>query len=409
VPLTPQPPAVTPPSSAVVLETTRVAQLTGDLDPEGHPIQNPTSNWGVAGVDLGANTEHDGSLFFFFGDVVVRTEGPAGDNNIPPQDADLVAYTDDRQVSPEGFQLHPTLNGRYFEPFTIAPPFGIPQRDQTPTGAFSFDGRAYVFAVVNDPEDPGGKKLPLSILTSKDHPARPGPYRVEFQFDNFRFWQVAPILVNNASIQGLPLPDGPGLILLGGGNALTGHPDSIQLAWMPLPIIPRGRSAPSGIHYYTGNQQNPWSPQANDAQPLVSLPGYTSVSAAWFPAANKWVMLYSNAGPLNPSGSVIARVGPTPWQWSEEIEIFNPCREGAYGRYMHWPGLDQIWPRIPPDLGDGGQEPGWAYGAFLTGRFCHWDTSSSVLTLHYLLSLSRPYQVQLMRSKVFLTPEQQDS
>src|SRR5947207_15558545 len=72
VPLSPQPVAAAPRSSAVVLETTRVAQLTGDLDPEGHPIQNPTSSWGVAGVDLGANTEHDGSLFVFFGDVVVR-------------------------------------------------------------------------------------------------------------------------------------------------------------------------------------------------------------------------------------------------------------------------------------------------------------------------------------------------
>jgi hypothetical protein len=66
VALSPQPPAHAPRSPAVVLETTRVAQLTGDLDPEDRPIQNPTSSWGMAGVDLGANTEHDGSLFFFF-------------------------------------------------------------------------------------------------------------------------------------------------------------------------------------------------------------------------------------------------------------------------------------------------------------------------------------------------------
>jgi hypothetical protein len=398
VALTPQPPPPPPPPGvpAIVLETTRVAQLTGDRDPENLPIINPTKNWGVAGVDLGANTEHDGKLCFFFGDVV--TPGGTG---APPRDADLVAYAEDRQVGPGGFTLHPTLNGGFFDPFKVQPPFGIPLNRRTPTGAFSFGGRVYVFAVFDNPEHKDEE--PVSILASKEHPAQPGLYRLEFQFDHHLFWQVAPVVVDNAQIPGLPQSSGPGLILLGGGNADKGGPDSIQLAWMPLPIVPRGRSGPSGIQYYTGNGQMPWCPNATAAVPLVSHPGYTSVSAAWFQAANRWVMLYSNAEPVpgNPAGSVIARIGPAPWQWSEEIEIFKPCREHAYGRYMHWPGLDQFWqPNIPPILPE---EPGWAYGAFLTNRFCGWDASSRVLTLHYLLSLSRPYQVQLMRSKLFIS------
>jgi Domain of unknown function (DUF4185) len=332
--------------------------------------------------------------FSFFGDAVVK-------GYVPAQNADPVAHTNDQQVSPDGFKLHPTMNGSHFDPFTVESPFGVPPRNRTPTGAFSFGGRVYVFAVVDDPDHPP-PGLPVSILTSKDHPALTGLYRVEFQFDHYLFWQVAPVVVNNALVPDLPLPTGPGLILLGGGNAnIPGRSDSIQLAWMPLPIVHRGRSAPNGIQYYTGSRQYPWSPQAKDAAPLVSLTDYTSVSAAWFPAANTWVMVYSNAGPRHPADSVVARIGPTFWQWSEEIELFNPCREGAYGRYMHWPGLDQIWPRKPPDLGD---QPGWAYGAFLTDRFCSWDASSRQLTLYYLLSLSRPYQVQLMRSRVFLAP-----
>ena len=89
--------------------------------------------------------------------------------------------------------------------------------------------------------------------------------------------------------------------------------------------------------------------------------------------------------------------GPLPWQLSDEVEVFNPCRERAYGRYMHWPGLDTFAADIPPSLGD---HQSWAYGAFLVNRYCTWEAQSRVLTLQYLLSLSIPYQPQLMRSRL---------
>jgi hypothetical protein len=396
-----------PPAPATVVEVARIAQLTGDRDPEdpNRPILNPTGAWGVPGVDLGASTEHDGRLFFFFGDVprMGRTEGPE-------QDGDLVAFTSDTEVGPAGIRLQPTLSGPYFEQYTVEPPFtNATFTNRTPTGAFSFGGRAYVFAVVDDVDAPDPTKaLPLSILTSKEHPDLPGTYQVEFQFDNFRFWQVAPIVVDNAAIDSLPLPNGPGLIMYGGGQ-----PGSIQLGWLPLPITPQGRGAPSGIRYYTGSG---WSTKADDAKILVPLPdGYTSVSAAWITGANLWVLVYSNARPADYStyyssvhpdllrlpfaltGSVVARIGPTPWQLSDEIEIFNPCRDGAYTRYMHWTGFDSIVPNVPPNLGD---DQAWAYGAFLVNRFCYWEPDSRTLTLHYLMSPSRPYQVQLMRTRL---------
>jgi len=387
VPLTDSPPA--PPPAATVLETVRIAQLTGPRDPQGLPILNNTTAWRVPGVDLGASTDHNGNLFFFFGDV------PRADRNQgPPQDADLVAFSSDTQVGPHGITLHPVMQGPWFHPFTIEPPFGVPATNRTPTGAFSFGGRAYVFAVVNNPQDPTG--LPVSILTSSAHPEQAGQYRVEFQFDHFRFWQVAPVVVNNAWVDGLPLPSGPGLILYGHGD-----PGAIHLAWMPLPVPTRGRAAPDGIRYYTGNGRNPWSPQAADAKVLISHPPYTSVSACFFPDAKLWILVYSNAGPPKEvpfaiTGPIVARFGPTPWNLSGEVQLFNPCRERAYGSYMHWPGLDTIVPDIPPL----GEEQGWAYGAFLTNRYCHWDNASRTLTLYYLLSLNRPYQVQLMRTRL---------
>jgi hypothetical protein len=103
----------------VPASTLRIASLTagstinppgswpGDTDPEGLPHPNNPLAWGVPGVDLGANTDHDGKLFFFFGDV-------------PPENYDLVAYSTDTHPEPNGIHLNPVLrsDGR-FDPFQI--------------------------------------------------------------------------------------------------------------------------------------------------------------------------------------------------------------------------------------------------------------------------------------------------
>jgi hypothetical protein len=47
-------------------------------------------------------------------------------------------------------------------------------------------------------------------------------------------------------------------------------------------------------------------------------------------------------------------------------------------------------------------DPGWAYGAFLLANLTEWEPDSRRLEIHYLMSTSRPYQVQLMRSALTL-------
>src|SRR4051812_1705172 len=54
--------------------TQRLAQLTGDYDPDQLPHVNFTGNWGCLGVDLGANTIHDDATFVYFGDVVTPSQ-----------------------------------------------------------------------------------------------------------------------------------------------------------------------------------------------------------------------------------------------------------------------------------------------------------------------------------------------
>lgn len=72
--------------------TQRLAQLTGDYDPQNLSHINFTTPWKCIGVDLGANTEHDGLTFIFFGDVVT----PDGYEKF--LNTDLIGFIDHAQL-----------------------------------------------------------------------------------------------------------------------------------------------------------------------------------------------------------------------------------------------------------------------------------------------------------------------
>jgi hypothetical protein len=160
--------------------------------------------------------------------------------------------------------------------------------------------------------------------------------------------------------------------------------------------------------YYTGDAAEPWSEAANKAVPLVTRHKYTSVSAAWLPGPQRWILVYSLANPDNEGGPadgpIVARLGRTPFELADvpDVHIFHPGREHAYGAYMHRPGLDRIHPDVPPAQPPGQDNPGWAYGAhILINRFTHWDPHG-FLELYYLMSTASPYQVHLMHTRLRL-------
>ncbi|MEP6692665.1 MAG: hypothetical protein ABJD07_16020, partial [Gemmatimonadaceae bacterium] len=299
--------------------------------------------------------------------------------------------------------------------------------------------RVYVFAFYNPVGDPRlAPRPPGSVLTKSSDPTQPTDFeyvgsvstlydeakgRVDpvtqqpiYDTDSGRFFQVAPWVVKNADVPGLPSVTGDGLILLGHG----GPGSSVHMAWLPLT---RGQDPDlSAIQYRAADDHGErWSRRESDAKNLFPTIGYTSLSLAWLPEAKRWLLLYSLASPgklpgpcaesnpgsptqHNPSGPIVARFGITPWEWSDEIIVFDPLRDNALGRYMHRHGcdsLDTLPPVLPPnrELAYGGK-PGWAYGAFLIAKYTKWTHDTRSLTIHYLLSTSVPYQVQLMRSTI---------
>jgi hypothetical protein len=198
-----------------------------------------TGHWGMLGVDLGANTEHsDGRLYFFFGDTAEKPHVGV------PRNADLVAWTEDREILrhgghqwqgftfflPSGEQQHASepktgqgdwrfcvnCHGLFFDgfpgkgvcpgalgggirlhavlgtdgnldPFRAAEPLGVTRSLETPQGAFSFGGTAYVFAGIA-PRRFSFKKRPVNptygnYLFSKARPDVAGEFHTEFLFN----------------------------------------------------------------------------------------------------------------------------------------------------------------------------------------------------------------------------------
>jgi hypothetical protein len=307
-----------------------------------------------------------------------------------------------------------------FAPFTVDPPINGLGSNETPTGAFSHAGRAYVFVWVNtpDPNDPkpiDPRRVSGSYLTSKADPSAAGNYRIEqmispLSFTTTSFSQIAAVKINNADFPGLfPSSTGTGVVLFGQGhntrltqehNELT---DGIHLAWSSLPDNPG--LAPLQMSYYTGSTPT-FSADPNQAMPLAVRNGYTSLSAAWLGNAHLWILLYGTAngvdkgGPVN--GPIIARLGRTPFELAvvPTLKIFDPDRERAWGNYMHQPGLDCINPDLPPSEPHGHDDPGWAYGAHLLNRYTKWDPDSGLLDIFYLLSTASPYQVHLIHTVI---------
>jgi hypothetical protein len=381
-------------------DTVRIAQLTGLEWPEeaNIPTRNPLRGWGGKGVDLGANTEHAGRLFFFFGDVTLPEGVYLNDNlyadpdQYPPFDGDLTAFTDARFVDGDGFSLSAvTRHGLRpasqvgeispFHPFA-AERIGPLGSGETPTGAFSYAGRCYVFACV------GGYGA-LCYLTSTDRPDAPVGFRMHGTFSKQKFLQVAPWVVKNSEHVGLPSSNGDGVVLVAGGDAAPGDM-GVFLAWMPLDPS-RGPDL-RNLLFYAGRQDDRvrWSPREEHARKVFEPsppPGYTSVALARLEGPRKWMLMYHLARPNNPSAGIVARFSDDLFGWSNEVSLFDP-RVDADAT------IAAVFAKDSKTS---------VYGAFPLNRFTQWCPSTGIVTVYYLMSVFLPlYQVHVMRSRVKL-------
>ncbi len=364
----------------VVGSTVKLEQIIGDYDKH---LRQPTFNqtatrYGLTGTDLGASFEHNGKVYFLF-----------GDNNAPGA-RDPMGYSE--STDPDG-----PLRIDFFSrsPGTFIPigPAGVRMGPfNVPTAGLSLEGVMYVMLKVNHSDDTPTDR---SLLTRFDErPVTFTSLREMSQLPGGRF-----IIVTLRSVPGgLPgLPTaGPYVLTFGAGDYRQSHP---YLAATPAQSFATGQNT----RYFAGmNGTVPlWSDREVDAAPVFNHPTIGDLSVIYQPQLGLWLMLYDSREPRG----ILLRYAINPWgPWSNAEVVFSAERDRARGTFIHDP-------RIQPDDGLGGPTasrqndpvltPGAAYAPYLIERFT--QIRDGTLFLQYLLSTWNPYTVVRLRSALAIT------
>ena len=372
-----------PPRLSVVPGSVRkICQLTGERDRQwGVPAFNRTeTRFGVVGTDLGSSFEHDGRLWFLFGDT--WPDATLGDS---------VAWTTDPRPEP-GIRLHfASSDSRFISPRVSTPDGRLVSTKafEVPLDGFSANGHMYVFRSTDHYREAGREVMGRSVLT-RAVKGDPTDLSVLYDFSNARrggtFINVSCVVVDTG-LAGLPF-DGSALLVWGSGRYRA---SDAYLACAPLGSVETGTC----WRYYCGSErgsQRPmWSEVESDALALFPHPEIGELSVTWNAPLQLWLLLY-NAG--SPRG-INARVSRLPWgPWSDPVLVFDPRWSGlGYGAFMH-EVKDE-----PDGLSDPGREGEWGgeYGPYVIDRYTR-ASSDRDAAVYFVMSTWNPYNTVEMRA-----------
>jgi hypothetical protein len=160
-----------------------------------------------------------------------------------------------------------------------------------------------------------------------------------------------------------------------------------------------------------------------NGQPLNLGPTAKKVSVQYEPRLSLWLMTYDGGkqqkeiGDPNHVQGIYFSYATDPWgPWNPPQLIYNPARDGGYGKYINNPDLT-IAPNNPyattartggpqgPTIGknDPCTDPGHVYAPFMIHRFNKIDPNYSTLSLYYTMSTWNPYTPLLVRSEFSIT------
>ena len=157
--------------------TVKVEQLLGEEDKETHqPTLSLTeTRYGIRGTDLGNSFEHNGRVYFLFGDTVGRLDHAL----------DTIATTD--AIDPEqGVRLDFRMAGPDY--LTIQPPGISMGAFEVPVAGVSLGGQMYVAVSTNHSQD---RSTDRSVLTRFTLPATFQPLRTISQLPAGHFVKMS--------------------------------------------------------------------------------------------------------------------------------------------------------------------------------------------------------------------------
>jgi hypothetical protein len=367
--------------------TAKINQLVGEEDKEFHKptLSRTETRYGLIGTDLGYSFEHQGRVYFLFGDTVGVARGAL--DSMASVESGGVGWDPAAGVRLD-FLTVP--GGRYL---TIQPPGISMGAFEVPVSGISLNGEVYVVVSTNHSED---RSTDRSVLTKMSLPATPAgftPLRTISQRPSGKFIKMSLHILRDP-VPGLPIP-GPFVLMWGSGNYR--HSDA-YLAIVPASQFESGK----GTLYFGGVDATGmpvWKEDERAAEPLVANGTIGDLSVTWCAELRLWLMTYDSRPPAR--AGILFSYSHTPWgPWSTPQLIFNASRDHAIGRFIHDPQSRPDDGLAGPVIGKGQSDPGAVHGGSYAPYVVEpWTrTHGKDLSLFYVLSTWNPYVVVLMQS-----------
>jgi hypothetical protein len=390
--------------------TQKIYQLTGECDRERNEftINRTQSRFGLIGTDLGSSFEHNGRIYFLFGDTTPVNPHPY---YRPLNGGDSIAYTEDRD--PEmGIRLSFVTSSddpnNYLSP-RIGSEFNSSMGNITlkefevPTAGFSANNKMYVFFTTGHFLDSENQHvMGKSFLASSDDAAQ-SPFHFLYYLSDIngggKFINVSTVIVNNVDIPGLPETTGQGLLLWGSGLYRRSNP---CLAYLPL----TGIESRQNLRYFAGIEAGShrpiWSMQESDATILFDHPKLGELSVSWNQFLGVWLMLYNADSPRG----INFRVAEKPWgPWSEASVLFEPRRDNGYCHFIHQSWIDGVCDFVYDGPSPWGAfDWGGEYGPYVISQYTKGTNNHHQSTIYFVMSTWNPYNTVLMKSTLAREP-----
>jgi hypothetical protein len=115
---------------------------------------------------------------------------------------------------------------------------------------------------------------------------------------------------------------------------------------------------------------------------------YTETGLLWLPGPRRWMLTYTQ-GQVPPSDGAPAVQRPVYARFAERITDLGSAADIAI-----------VDPTTQPAAALLADPASYPYGPYPLEAYTSWDPRTGILDLYYLLSLFRPYQVQVMRTQI---------
>ena len=373
-------------------------------------VNQTTSRFGLIGTDLGYSFEHNGKLFFLFGDSSASPTFNGKPNLFKdpprtPDDNDAIAFSTDTSLNPcVKLDFVTDSIGAYKNPVVLnaqGKPAITLRAFEVPIAGISDGGRMYVIfgtdhttpfatrTVVGESDDnastfhylydlskgPDAKFINVAIAQGQDG------YLYFWGTQGGSLYRKSPPFLARKPV--------------GSMNSLNGieYLHAVNSDGTPV-FMPGETDATPLFHDYLTDTQ-----QASDCMGELGV--------AWNPFVKRWLMLYNcqNDTPTNPHG-IYMRFAGQPWgPWSEPQTIFSAVRDGGYCHFIHRVVNAQN-PTPCDNVSDPGKQDvnGGGYGPYFLSRFTTGDAARATSTFYYTLSTWNPYTQVIMKSSIQTTP-----